>query len=154
MKTKCPNPCAYGLGLDLPNEVRKECAVILSQAAKMTMEFLQEAKKKVAEGQGKNLGRYEDAMKRSVGDALLDFCQQDAEFAQAVAQGGSFEDCMKAVAKHVKGNAISDMEAWGAAVKFYFPGAEIRVKMEIDLCASVRADGPKQGPVIDLSEFF
>ena len=96
-------------------------------------------------------------MKSAVCDALIDFCDQDEEFAQAVAQGGSFSDCMAAVSKCVKGRAISDMEAYGTAVKFYFPGAEIRVTMTVDLCASVRSEpeAPTAGNVIiDLSSFF
>lgn len=102
--------------------------------------------------------RYGMAMKDAVYNALLDFCQQDEEFAQAVVQGGSFTDCMKAVGKKVTGGVISDMEAFGEAVRFYFPGAGINVTMTIDLCASVRkepAPAPKtEGVVLDLSDFF
>lgn len=103
--------------------------------------------------------RYADAMKREVSESLQDFCRQDEEFAQAVVQGGSFEKCMEAVAKCVHGNSISDMEAYGAAVRFYFPGAGIDVKMTIDLCASVRdkdaaPEAEKKGVVVDLSDFF
>lgn len=119
--------------------------------------FFDEAKKKLDAGTKEKLDRYGEAMKASVHDALLEFCRQDDEFAQAIAQGGSFEACMKAVAKCVKGNAISDAEAWGAAVKFYFPGAGIRVEMRIDLCASVRPEEAAPRPsakVIDLSDFF
>lgn len=121
------------------------------------MGFLEEAKKKLDEGMKVDMDRYANVMKQSVHDALLEFCRQDDEFAQAVAQGGSFADCMKAVAKCVKGSAISDMEAWGAAVKFYFPGAGIRCEMRIDLCESVEdgaTEAPKAGPIIDLSDFF
>ncbi len=119
--------------------------------------------------------KYAAAMKDDVRDALTGFCMQDEEFAQAVVQGGSFEDCMKAVAKCVKGNAISDMEAFGAAVRFYFPGAKIRVEMTIDLVGEAAGDdaealsgaarqlpqrgsqeagGGKDGLLIDLSDFF
>lgn len=119
------------------------------------MGFYEEAKKKLDEGFKANMDRYASAMKGSVRDTLLEFCRQDEEFAQAVAQGGSFEDCMKAVAKCVKGNALSDLEAWGAAVRFYFPGAGIRCEMRIDLCADVmKEEAPKAGPIIDLSDFF
>lgn len=134
------------------------------------MDYLEEAAAKLDRGVEAKLDRYGEAMKGSVHDALMEFCRQDGEFAQAVAQGGSFADCMKAVGKCVHGNSISDAEAWGAAVRFYFPGAEIRVKMEIDLCGSVRdgetgerssvgsADTFPQGKaetkLIDLSEFF
>ena len=124
------------------------------------MEFLEEAKKKLDEGVKAGMDKYANVMKKSVHDALLDFCRQDAEFAQAVVQGGSFEDCMKAVTKCVKGGALSDLEAWGAAVKFYFPGAGIKCELRINLCASVDDDeedapAPKRaGPIIDLSDFF
>ena len=125
------------------------------------MGFYEEAKKKLDEGLKTKMDAMADFMKTSVHDALAEFCYQDAEFAQAVAQGGSFEDCMKAVAKCVKRNggqgALSDLEAWGAAVRFYFPGAGIRCEMKINLCADVeaaQAETPKAGPVIDLSDFF
>ena len=119
------------------------------------MGFYEEAKQKLDEGAKAGMDRYANAMKESVRDALTEFCWQDGEFAQAVAQGGSFADCMKAVAKCVRGNALSDLEAWGAAVRFYFPGAAIRCEMRIDLCADVmKEETPKAGPVIDLSDFF
>lgn len=119
-------------------------------------EWLEQARDKLAkELKSGKFDRYGTAMKQAVHDALLEFCGQDEEFAQAVVQGGSFEDCMKAVGKCVKGNSISDMEAYGAAVKFYFPGAEIRVTMKIDLMGAVREE-PEEEPalLIDLSDFF
>ena len=115
------------------------------------------AKEKLDAGRAERMDRYGEVMKESVHDALMEFCRQDEEFAQAVAQGGSFADCMKAVGQCVKRNAISDAEAWGAAVKFYFPGAGIRAEMRIDLCASVRTEEatPKTSTkIIDLSDFF
>ena len=125
----------------------------------MTSEYFPQARDKLAgELKSGKFDRYGTAMKQAVHDALLDFCEQDGEFAQAVVQGGSFEDCMKAVGKCVKGQSISDMEAYGAAVKFYFPGAEIRVTMKIALLASVRdgepAEDEPEGLMIDLSDFF
>ena len=123
-----------------------------------------EAKKKLDDGMKKKLDRYGEVMKQAVHDALLDFCRQDSEFAEAVAQGGSFEDCMKAVAKGVKGSAISDMEAYGLAVKFFFPGAGIDVRMTINLSDSVEKEAAvqeqaekqeKRGPVmVSLNDFF
>lgn len=148
------------------------------------MNFYEEAINKLDEGVKAKMGRYAEAMKKSVRDVLAEFCRQDGEFAQAVANGGSFKDCMEAVAKCVKGNSISDLEAWGAAVRFYFPGAGIRCEMRINLCEEVEdpsgtdvgGDGlprprgglvmteeragrdektvPAAGPVIDLSDFF
>ena len=123
-------------------------------------EFYEQAISKLDEGVKADCGRYGNAMKTAVRDALADFCRQDEEFAQAVAQGRSFKDCMAAVAKAVTGNSISDMKAFGKAVEFYFPGAGIDVRMTIDLCASVKknAPEPKQMPaggvIIDLSTYF
>lgn len=73
------------------------------------------------------------AMRSAVLEALCQFCHQDAEFTQAVVQSNkTFSDCMKAVAKGV-GSSISDLEAYKKAVQFYFPGAEIKFHMTIDL---------------------
>ena len=71
-------------------------------------------------------------MASAVCAALKDFCLQDEEFAQAIVEGGSFSDCMNAVASGV-GNSISDLDAYKKAVKFYFPGARIKMQMTIDL---------------------
>ena len=72
------------------------------------------------------------AMKSAVKDALLGFIEQDNEFAQAIVQGGSFSDCMKAVAKGV-GSSISDIDAYKRAVQFYFKGADISFTMTVKL---------------------
>ena len=73
------------------------------------------------------------AMRSAVLEALCQFCHQDSEFTQAVVQSNkTFSDCMKAVAKGV-GSSISDLEAYKKAVQFYFPGAEIKFHMTIDL---------------------
>ncbi len=121
-------------------------------------EFFDAAKAKLDAGLKEHLDRYGEAMKKDVHAALLEFCRQDGEFAQAVAQGGAFKDCMAAVGKKVSGGSISDMAAFGAAVAFYFPGAVIDVKMTVDLCGSVRKDDAPADDggraVIDLSSFF
>lgn len=70
------------------------------------MDYFEEAKAKLDAGRKVKLDRYGEAMKGSVADTLLEFCRQDGEFAQAVAQGGSFEDCMKAVIR-------AQVKAWG-----------------------------------------
>ena len=56
------------------------------------------------------------AMAPEVMKALKDFCVQNEEFAQAIAEGGSFKDCMSFVAKGV-GTSISDLEAYKKAVE-------------------------------------
>lgn len=97
-------------------------------------------------------GHKESAMKSAVRDALLEFCRQNEEFAQAVAQGGSFQDCMKAVAQGV-GNCISDLEAYRRAASFYFDGAKVQCSMTIQL--EPAETGPdRKGILLDLSDFF
>lgn len=123
--------------------------------------MLQKAIEKLEAGKKAKLDKYGEVMKQPVADALIEFCRQDEEFAQAVVQGGKFEDMMLAVRGAVHGGAISDMEAYGTAVKFFFPGAEIKVTMTIDLvgAAAEESGEPNEAPdgdavIIDLSEFF
>lgn len=106
-------------------------------------EFRDAALKKI-QGEFKNgkFDRYGNAMKTDVLRQLEDFIEQDDEFAQAVAQGGSFEDCMKAVAKSV-GGSISDLEAYQRAVQFYFPGAKVKMQLTIDLIGDA-AEAPEK----------
>ncbi len=105
-------------------------------------------------------------MAGAVRKALEDFCRQEPEFAQAIVQGGSFKDCMSAAAKGV-GNSISDSEAFAKAARFYFPGAQIKVIMEIDLIGDAAGDdarGERSAPqepekkvavkLLDLADFF
>ena len=103
-------------------------------------------------------GQKASAVAPAVADALVDFCRQDDEFAQAVAQGGSFADCVAAVVKGV-GSSISDLEAYRRAVQFYFPGADIRMQLTIDLCPqAVEPEAPtvpdKGGIVLDFKSLF
>lgn len=102
-----------------------------------------QADEKLAKEKKAVSGQKEKAMADAVHAQIRDFCMQDEEFAQAVVQGGSFADCMKAVAKNV-GNYISDLEAYKKAVQFYFPGAEVRMQMSIDLIGKAAAPEPVQ----------
>ena len=82
-------------------------------------------------------GRHAGVMKDAVAHALESFCNDDAEFAQAVVQSkGTFSDCMKVVAQGC-GSCLSDLEAYSRAVCFYFPGATVKFQMRVDLCGSV-----------------
>lgn len=86
---------------------------------------------------GKITGAKQQVMAPSIAAALVSFCEQEQEFAQAVEQSGkSFQDCMNAVADGV-GSGISDLEAYKKAVKFYFSTADIRFSMTIDLCGDI-----------------
>ena len=123
-------------------------------------EWYEQAKSKLTdEKKAGKYDRYASAMKDAVHEALDTFCKQDEEFAQAVVQGGSFEDCMKAVAKNC-GSAISDLEAFRRAVQFYFPGADVRFQMSVNLCASVEDEGeeapaPKaERKILSLDDFL
>ena len=94
-------------------------------------------------------GQKEHAMAGAVVGALRSFCRQSAEFSRAVANGGSFADCMAAVAKGV-GQSISDVDAYKKAVGFYLPGADIRVQMHIDLGGEAAAPAPAAAQKPDL----
>lgn len=116
------------------------------------------AKKLESEWKSGKFDRYAGAMKNAVREALDGFCKQDGEFAQAVVQGGTFEDCMKAVAKGC-GSAISDLEAFRRAVRFYFPGADVKFHMTVNLCADVEEGAEQQAPaatskILDLEDFL
>lgn len=95
--------------------------------------------------------KYGNAMKSAVKDALKEFARQDDEFAQAIAQGGSFTDCMAAVAKKIKNNSISDLDAYSAAAEFYFPGSKVKFQMRIELSEH---EEKTDDLLIDLSAFL
>ena len=96
-------------------------------------------------------GQKERAMSSAVRDALLDFCRQNEEFAQAVAQGGSFPDCMKAVANGV-GGSISDLAAYRRAASFYFDGAKVKFQMAIQL-EPAETEPDRGGLLLNRSDF-
>lgn len=113
--------------------------------------WYEQAEKRLKDGYDKINGWKEREMKSAVRDALLEFCRQNEEFAQAVAQGGSFPDCMAAVAKGV-GSSLSDLEAYRRAVSFYFDGARVNFTMSIQL--EPAAEPQQTGILLDLSDFF
>lgn len=116
-------------------------------------EFTSQALERLEKEYGAVTGTKAGAMKKAVREALESFIRQDDEFAQAVAQGGSFAGCMAAVERGV-GSSISDMEAYRKAVQFYFRGAEVRMVMEIDLCPNRVAEEPHSRKVLDLADFL
>ncbi len=96
------------------------------------------------------------AVKNAVAEALKEFARQDDEFAQAIAQSDkTLSDCCAAVTAGV-GGSISDLEAYRRAVQFYFPGADIRFHMTIDLCPSDGGaeDEKPSGIVLNLADFL
>ncbi len=134
--------------------------------AKQLQTHLSAALERLSDKQVKAVkGSKERAMAGPVAEALRSFCRQEAEFAQAVDQGGSLADCMAAVAMGV-GQSISDIDAYKKAVEFYFPGAKIQVQMTIDLIGDAAKPEPAAaaekpvrqehvGPfVLDLDDFL
>ena len=116
------------------------------------MSWYEQAEARLKDEYGKVKGQKEGVMKSAVRDALLEFCRQNEEFAQAVAQGGSFPDCMTAVAKGV-GSSLSDLEAYRRAAAFYFDGAKVHFTMTIRL-EPAEPDPERTGILLDLSDFF
>ena len=115
-----------------------------------------QATEKLAQERKGVTGNKETVMASAVMDVLKNFCRQDEEFAQAVVQGGSFSQCMRAVAQGV-GTSISDLDAYKKAVQFYFPGAQIRMELTIDLIgdAAGKEEPQKAAPmVLNLMELF
>lgn len=99
----------------------------------ITMEnWATQAHEKLGKESKQVTGQKEKAMAGAVMEAIQAFCRQEPEFAQAVAQGGSFGECMKKVAAGV-GSSISDLDAYRKAVQFYFPGAQVHMQLTIDL---------------------
>lgn len=115
------------------------------------MSWYEQAAERLNHEIGEVKGQKEGVMKHAVKESLLEFCRQNEEFSQAVAQGGSFPDCMSAVAKGV-GHSISDIDAFRRAAGFYFEGAAVEFRMEIRLEPTEAA--PERHIVIDLSDFF
>ena len=122
---------------------------------------IREAEDKLERECAGKFDKYGEAMKRSVKAALVELAKQDADFAGAVVRGGSFEECLKAVARKIKGGAISDLEAFRAAVKYYEPEADIEFRMIIVAPKAGRETGPMQeaptqteGKIFDLLDFL
>lgn len=79
------------------------------------------------------LGRHETEVKNAVLRTICKFCEQNAEFKQAIEQSDkSFSDCLKATVKGA-GASLEDLEVYKRAVAFYFPGADIKCTMTLDL---------------------
>ena len=114
--------------------------------------WYEQAKERLSKESKEVKGQKERAMGPAVRDALLDFCLQNEEFAQAVAQGGSFQDCMATVAKGV-GGSISDLKAYRRAASFYFDGAKVKFQMIIQL-EPTETEPDRGGLLLDLSDFF
>ena len=63
--------------------------------------WYEQAAKRLENEAGQVKGSKETVMRDAVREALLEFCRQNEEFAQAVVQGRPFPECMAAVARGV-----------------------------------------------------
>lgn len=89
--------------------------------------------KLTAELKNVKLGKYETEVKNAVLRTICKFCEQNAEFKQAIEQSDkSFADCLKATVKDA-GKSLEDLDVYKRAVAFYFPGADIKCTMTLDL---------------------
>lgn len=90
--------------------------------------------------------------------ALKEFCRQEPEFEQAIEQSEKdFQSCLDHIARKCAGEeGVSDLDVFRAAVKFYFPTADIRFRMEIDLCAETgtAAEPHKETLSVSLDELL
>lgn len=101
-------------------------------------------------------GQREALVFQPVVAALEDFCRQNAEFARAVVQGGSVEDCVKTVLKGV-GSSLSDLEAYQRAAEFFFPGCVVEMKPTIYMSEHDVPDtdsAANKAVVLDLADFW
>lgn len=90
-------------------------------------------KKLTAELKDAKLGRHETEVKNAVLRTICKFCEQNAEFKQAIEQSDkSFANCLKATVKGA-GTSLEDLDVYKRAVAFYFPGADIKCTMTLDL---------------------
>lgn len=93
-------------------------------------------------------GKYQSAVAKETAAALRTFCEQESEFQQAIEQSGkTYQECLDSITEGIKGSA-SDFDVYSKAVQFYFPGAKVHFRMEIDLIGdatqkAVAEDKPK-----------
>lgn len=95
----------------------------------MKSKAIDKIKSELADIKGES--KYISVVKKPVADALVSFCSQSEEFAQAVAESDkTLNDCLKAVVDGVK-SSLSDIEAYRRAAAFYFSGCEVDMKLTV-----------------------
>lgn len=97
--------------------------------------------------------RYGKVMKEAVLGQLIHFCEQNDEFAEAVVQGKTFTECMRAVAQGC-GNALSDLEAYKRAASFYFKGADVEMQLRIRLAGDPEIPRKPTPIILNLEDFL
>ena len=98
------------------------------------IDFKEKALEKIEKEKSEfNGDKYGKAVFEYVAKTLSDFCSQDERFAEVVYKTRrSLSDCVAATMKGC-GNAISDLEVYRRATKFYFPNSEVKFEMLIEL---------------------
>ena len=104
-------------------------------------------------------GNVQSFIAERTAQTLRQFCEQESEFAQAVEQSGkTFQQCrdyvIEGMVKKVSTGSLSDFDAYSRAAKFYFPGATVHFRMEIDLIGNADAKVPAQKEPRTLSAIF
>ncbi len=101
----------------------------------------------------KIVGNVQRVIAGDTAKALKEFCRQEPEFQQAIEQSEKdFQACLDHIARKCTGeNGVSDLDVFRAAVKFYFHTADIRFRMEIDLCAETGAAPKPQKETLSAS---
>lgn len=113
--------------------------------------MLNQALEKLEKGiKGAKLSQHGKAVSTHVAEALKEFCRQNSEFAQAVAQADkTVAECVEAAVKGA-GNYLSDIEVYSRAAGFWFEGAKVKFTMTIDLgdegFSNVTADDARPEP--------
>ncbi|MGN0444215.1 MAG: Cas9 inhibitor AcrIIA9 family protein [Acutalibacteraceae bacterium] len=78
-------------------------------------------------------GNKEKAISTYIANTLSSFCEQEEKFAETVCKTKrTLSDCAAEIMKSA-GNAISDLEVYRRAVRFYFPNAEVNFVMNIEI---------------------
>ena len=73
-------------------------------------------------------------------EVLIDFCQQDVRFADAVLRDGkSFSGCLAQIAKGVD-RSISDLDVYRKAVQYYLPDAQVSMQLSIFFGSDVKPE--------------
>lgn len=85
-------------------------------------------------------GNKEWVIFKPVAERLISFCEQNEKFAEVLYKTKrTLSDCCKECVKGC-GNAISDIDVYTKAVKFYFPNATVRMNITLDLGEAPTAD--------------
>jgi len=90
----------------------------------------------------------------AVRDAMIGFCEQQEELADAVLQkDNTLGECCQHIMQKC-GQHISDIEVYARAVEYYFPGAKIQMKMTVYMSEhdmpAAEADGAPRAKILDL----